>query len=195
MSKGELTRQMIIEKSAPLFNQMGFAACSMHDVMKATGLEKGGLYRHFPSKEQLAEEVFQHSMRCAIEARTEGVEEVAGAIEKLRYLIRRFIEVPSPVAGGCPLMNTAIEADDGNPAMRTLAGRGLKNWKMRLCRIVEAGIRNREISAATEPRRVANAIVATLEGSLMISRLEGTRTAMLDARVVLEMMLEAAEIS
>ena len=42
MNKGEMTRQRIIEEAAPIFNQRGYAGCSMQDVMEATGLEKGG---------------------------------------------------------------------------------------------------------------------------------------------------------
>ena len=56
MSKGEQTRQSIVEKAAPLFNQRGFEGCSMTAIMEATGLEKGGIYRHFDSKAQLASE-------------------------------------------------------------------------------------------------------------------------------------------
>ena len=54
MSKGQLTRQRIIAQAAPLFNQRGYEGCSINDVMAATGLEKGGIYRHFESKEELA---------------------------------------------------------------------------------------------------------------------------------------------
>src|SRR3984885_6193510 len=60
MTKGESTRQWIIEQAAPLFNQRGFEGCSMQDVLEATGLEKGGVYRHFESKEELAAEVFRY---------------------------------------------------------------------------------------------------------------------------------------
>ena len=53
MSKGEETRQRIIAQAAPLFNQLGYEGCSLQDIMDATGLEKGGIYRHFGSKEEL----------------------------------------------------------------------------------------------------------------------------------------------
>ena len=65
MGKGELTRERIIAQAAPLFNQRGFAGCSMQDVMEATGLEKGGLYRHFSSKEELAAEAFRYAVARA----------------------------------------------------------------------------------------------------------------------------------
>ncbi len=62
MRKGELTRERIIAEAAPIFNQRGFAGSSMQDVMEATGLENGGLYRHFRSKEELAVESFRYAL-------------------------------------------------------------------------------------------------------------------------------------
>jgi TetR/AcrR family transcriptional regulator, transcriptional repressor for nem operon len=118
---------------------------------------------------------------------------VQGAVEKLRYVVRRFADVPGPIAGGCPLMNTAIDTDDGNPVLRGLAHAGIRDWKKRLCVIVEEGIRAGEIRSGVEPRRIANSVIATLEGALMISRLEGNRTAIRDAQVTLESMLDGIE--
>ena len=190
MGKGELTRQRIIEEAAPIFNQRGFAGCSMQDVLDATGLEKGGVYRHFESKEELAAEAFQYAWARVAKARREGQDAIPGAVEKLKYSVRRFAETPGIFPGGCPLMNTAIDADDGNPVLRSLVCAAMKEWKARLASIVEDGIAGGEIRGEVQPRRVANMIIATLEGALMISRLEGNRTAVQDARDGLEIMLE-----
>jgi TetR/AcrR family transcriptional regulator, transcriptional repressor for nem operon len=190
MGKGELTRQRIIEEAAPIFNQRGFAGCSMQDVLDATGLEKGGVYRHFASKEELAAEAFQYAWTRVAKARREGQDAIPGAVEKLKYSVRRFAETPGVFPGGCPLMNTAIDADDGNPVLRSLVCAAMKEWKARLAGIVEDGIANGEIRGEVQPRRVANMIIATLEGALMISRLEGNRTAVQDAREGLEIMLD-----
>ncbi|WP_353063268.1 TetR/AcrR family transcriptional regulator [Tunturibacter psychrotolerans] len=195
MGKGELTRQRIIEEAAPIFNQRGFAGCSMQDVLDATGLEKGGVYRHFASKEELAAEAFQYAWTRVAKARREGQDAIPGAVEKLKYSVRRFAETPGVFPGGCPLMNTAIDADDGNPVLRSLVCVAMKEWKARLGSIVEDGIANGEIRGEVQPRRVANMIIATLEGALMISRLEGNRTAVQDAREGLEIMLDRIVIS
>jgi TetR/AcrR family transcriptional repressor of nem operon len=56
--KGEQTRQDIIRKAAPIFNQKGYDGAALSDLMRATGLEKGGIYRHFESKEELAGDAF-----------------------------------------------------------------------------------------------------------------------------------------
>jgi TetR/AcrR family transcriptional regulator, transcriptional repressor for nem operon len=190
MNKGEMTRQRIIEEAAPIFNQRGYAGCSMQDVMEATGLEKGGVYRHFESKEELAAEAFKYAMAEAFRVRREGAEKIENRVERLRYLVRRFVEVPSPLPGGCPLMNAAIDSDDGNAVLRGLAKEAIGDWKKRLCRIVREGIERGDIRRETDPRRISNVVVATLEGALMISRLERNRTAVQDAGVMLEGILD-----
>lgn len=190
MQKGLLTRQRIVAAAAPIFNQRGFAGCSMQDVLEATGLEKGGLYRHFASKEELAAEAFQFALDQAVKTRTGDLAHIKGSVEKLHYVVKRFVEGPSPMAGGCPLMNTAIDADDGNPLLRKLVSKGIDDWKKRLEQIIASGLKSGEIRKETSPRRVANAIIATLEGALMISRIESTRKALKDARATLDQMLE-----
>jgi AcrR family transcriptional regulator len=189
MRKGEATRQRIIAEAAPIFNQRGFNGCSMQDLMHATGLEKGGLYRHFANKEELATEAFRFAVAQNVKLRTEPLDQIAGSIGKLKKAVQMFVEMPSSIPGGCPLMNTAIDADDGNEALRELARKGIQDWRARLSRIVEAGVKAGEIRKSTEPRRIANTIIATLEGALMISRLENSRHALRDAQIMLESIL------
>lgn len=52
-NKGEQTRQTILETASVLFSERGYSAVSMQDICTACGLSKGGLYRHFDSKQNL----------------------------------------------------------------------------------------------------------------------------------------------
>lgn len=194
MNKGELTRQRIVEASAPLFNQRGFAGCSMQDVMEATGLEKGGVYRHFSSKEELAAEVFQYCLAQAVKVRNDGIEQIEGAAEKLRYLIRKFVEEPSPLPGGCPLLNTAVDADDGNPQLRKLVRQAFQDWRKRLVGIVEQGVARGELRSEVDPRQIANTVIAALEGALVLSRIEKTREPLRDVQSSLEVLLGSIRV-
>jgi len=193
MRKGEATRQRIIAEAAPIFNQRGFDGCSMQDLMTATGLEKGGLYRHFSNKEDLAAEAFRYALAQNVKVRTEHLDEIPNSIDKLKRAVHLFVELPSAIPGGCPLMNTAIDADDGNPALRDLARKGIQDWRARLVHILETGIKAGEIRRSTDPRRIANTLIATLEGALMISRLENNRSALRDAQTALETLLSSLE--
>jgi TetR/AcrR family transcriptional repressor of nem operon len=190
MTKGEMTRDRIVAQAAPIFNTRGFAGSSMQDVMEATGLEKGGLYRHFSSKEELAAEAFRYATAQAVRLRTEKLDKSHGAVEQLRSIVQRFVESPSATPGGCPLMNTAIDADDGNPTLRRLARDAFANWRDRICTVVREGQKSGDIKRSAEPRRIANTMIATLEGALMLSRLEKSALPLEDARASLEQILD-----
>ena len=175
MNKGESTRRRIIEQAAPILNQRGFSGCSMQDIMDATGLEKGGIYRHFSSKEELAGEAFLYALEQAVKNRTDGLEHLSGALARLQYLIHRFVETPSPIPGGCPLLNTAVEADDGNPLLRKLVRHAFADWAKRLAAIIHQGIESGEIRSDVSAEQTADTIIAALEGGLVLSRLKGNR--------------------
>jgi TetR/AcrR family transcriptional repressor of nem operon len=190
MTKGEETRQRIVEKAAALLNQRGFLGFSMSALMEATGLDKGGIYRHVDSKEQLAAEAFEYAWRAALGTRMRDLESISNSIEWLRQFITNFVQRRSAVPGGCPLFNTAVDADDGNPVLRQLALRALRGWRDDLVRVVKRGIECREIKRETNPKELADIIISSLEGALMMSRLEGDEEAMLTAQSFLNSYLD-----
>jgi TetR/AcrR family transcriptional repressor of nem operon len=173
MKKGEATRREIIEKAAPIFNRKGFEGASLSDLMAATGLEKGGIYRHFESKEQLAGEAFDYAWNAAITLRLAGTEEIENSVDRLKQIVRNFRDRREGlVPGGCPLLNTATDSDDGNPMLRAKVKRALRLWLNRIVAVVAKGQERGEIKASVEAEELANLIVSTLEGSLMLRRLQ-----------------------
>src|SRR6202043_3450687 len=144
--KGENTRREIIRKSAPIFNQKGYDGAALSDLMRATGLEKGGIYRHFASKQELAGEAFDHAWKLAMEARFERTQEIPNTVDRLRQIVRNFRDRRAGVIpGGCPLLNTAIDSDDRNPQLRAKARQALSSWLDRLQVIAEEGKRRGEV--------------------------------------------------
>jgi len=173
MRKGEQTRQEIIRKAAPIFNQRGYDGAALSDLMKATGLEKGGIYRHFESKQQLAAEAFDYAWKVAIDTRFEGTQEISNTLDRLKQIVRNFRDRRAGlVSGGCPLLNTAIDSDDGNPQLREKAREALSSWLDRLQNVIEEGRRRGEVRADVDSSELATLIVSTLEGSLMVSQLQ-----------------------
>jgi TetR/AcrR family transcriptional repressor of nem operon len=171
--KGEQTRQEIIRKAAPIFNQKGYDGAALSDLMRATGLEKGGIYRHFESKQELAGEAFDHAWKLAMDARFEGTQQIPNTVDRLKQIVRNFrVRRTGLVPGGCPLLNTAIDSDDGNPQLRAKARRALSRWLDRLQSIAEEGQRRGEVRSDVDSGNLATLIASTLEGSLMVSRLQ-----------------------
>jgi TetR/AcrR family transcriptional repressor of nem operon len=191
MTKGEQTRREIVEKAAPLFNQKGFEGTSLADLMQATGLKKGGIYRHFSGKRELAAEAFDYAWEKAVRGRLDGVAQVPDCVDRLKKTIDNFVERRAGlVPGGCPLMNTAVEADDGNPVLRARAGKALQGWSERLSRIASEGIKKQQIDRRVAPRRLAQLIIGSLEGALLISRLQNDEEPLRSMRQHLDQYLE-----
>src|SRR5467141_1477540 len=156
MRKGEQTRREIIRKAAPIFNQKGYNGAALSDLMRATGLEKGGIYRHFESKQELAGEAFDHAWKIAMDASFEGTQEIPNTVDQLNQIVWNFRDRRTGlITGGCPLLNTAIDSDDGNPQLRAKARRALSSWLDRLRTIIEEGQRRGEIGSDVDSLKLA----------------------------------------
>ena len=178
MRKGEQTRQEIIRKAAPIFNQRGYDGAAMSDLMRATGLEKGGIYRHFSSKETLAAAAFDYAWQETFDARIHDLESIPNAVDRLKQLLANFVERRGIIPGGCPLLNTAIDTDDGNMVLRERARKALRGWLNYLVSIVNAGIKAGEIRPKIDGKKVATLMISSLEGAVMLYRLERNEEAL-----------------
>jgi TetR/AcrR family transcriptional regulator, transcriptional repressor for nem operon len=173
VSKGERTREKILAKSAQLFNCQGHAGASLADIMRETGLEKGGIYNHFSSKEQLTLESFDYAYGLIQQRVKQALAGKLNAIERLLAIVSVFqgIVHEPPIAGGCPILNTAIEADDANVALRDRARGAMDDWSSTIHRIIDKGQYLHEIRPDILADDVASIIIATLEGAIMLSNL------------------------
>ncbi|WP_426452999.1 TetR/AcrR family transcriptional regulator [Paenibacillus sp. S-38] len=175
MRKGEVTKQHIINKSAELFNQKGYAGCSISEIMDATGLKKGGIYRFFSSKDEIALESFAYAVEMVGEHFTRAMEGNKTAIEKIISLFDVYADVVHhpPLRGGCPLLNTAVESDDTHPFLREQALAAMNGFLATIQSILSEGIENKELRPDIDRTSLASFIFANLEGSIMASKLEG----------------------
>ena len=190
MRKGEQTRQEIIRKAAPIFNQRGYHGAALSDLMKATGLEKGGIYRHFSSKESLAAEAFDYAWRETLNARIHDLDTISNTVDRLKQLVANFVERRRSIPGGCPLLNTAIDTDDGNPVLRERARKALEGWRSYIVSVIRAGIKTREIRRTINPKKLATLIISSLEGAIMVYRLERTEESLRGVQAHLDDYLE-----
>jgi AcrR family transcriptional regulator len=57
LSKGDRTRQAILEAAYELFLEQGYTATSMRQIAERAGLAVGGIYNHFSAKEAIFSEL------------------------------------------------------------------------------------------------------------------------------------------
>jgi len=172
MRKGERTKKRIIEQSALLFNQRGYRSTSMVDVMNETGLERGGLYNHFTSREELLVSAFQHAIGIMKERYKEALGQGNTKMRLTRFLQAfRDLYHNSPIPGGCPIMNLAIETDEVDPFLKEKASQAMQALDQAIQSAIQQGMQAGEVSMSINPEQASTIILSSLEGALMLSRL------------------------
>lgn len=175
MRNPESTRETILKESGSLFNTQGYKATSISDITQATGFTKGAIYRHFRNKEELEKESLFYLSTLLFDTLRPLIKKAPTAGDKLRAVLRYFESyvVDSPIQGGCPLLNVAIEADDAHPALRQEAVRILQLLKDSISHILQKGIDRRQVKEGIDKDYYASLILGSLEGAIMMSKLRG----------------------
>lgn len=184
VKKGEQTRQHIIERSAPIFNTRGFSGTSIQEILKETGLEKGGLYNHFKSKDELALEAFNHAVALLSAAHREAQQGKHGVFERLDAIFEVVMRSATDqiLPGGCPIMNVSVEADDTHPVLLERAREAALELQQFIGRVLASGIRKGELKATLDPEGTARVMFALFEGGILLTRLHGNVRYLHDAR-------------
>lgn len=171
LTKAERTKQFILETAAPLYNEKGIAGVSIDDVLAATKLTKGCLYGHFENKEDLTDQVIELSLNNLSEKVRMAVSK-AKSIKAKIFAFMDFYKDPihTCISGGCPIFNTAVEADDNYPVLKQKVARVFRAGQEELAALLQAGIDRKEFSEKLEPAVFAFKMVAAIEGGTVMCR-------------------------
>lgn len=175
MSKAEQTRAFIIEKTAPIFNSKGYAGTSLNDITAATGLTKGSIYGNFANKDEVALAVFDYNLQRVEKIIRAEMSKCVSAAEKLMVYAKVYgnsTRYPF-LDSGCPIQNTAIEADDTHPLLRQKVSEALTAWKKGIVKLIRQGVEEGDFKPLDNAEQVALTLIALIEGGIMIGKATG----------------------
>ena len=191
MTKAEKTKQFIIEKSAPIFNIKGVAGTAMSDIMEATQLAKGSLYVHFESKEDLSYAAVDFNLKTLTDRMSAATSPLESAKAKLIALLSCLGNpLHPPVAGGCPMLNFGMEADDTNPSILQKVNKVMEGVQKSVKDIIEDGIEKGEFRKSWNASEFAVKSFAMIEGGILISRVSGSRDKM---KIIIQLLKNEVE--
>lgn len=192
------TRGRMVAGAADLIRRRGVNATSFREVVRHTQTPRGSIGHHFPrGKRQLVEEAVTYA-GLEVSRPLERLMSEQGAIVGLRAFIGlwRSVLEGSHFEAGCPVLAVAVEqyiGDDDVPLagapdrLLALAKDVFADWQ----RIIAAALRRDGVSAA-RARRLAALVVASVEGTVALCRVERTAAPLDDVSVELEIALSAA---
>jgi AcrR family transcriptional regulator len=123
MTRGELTRERIVEAAADLFYAHGLRAVSADKIIERAGITKVTFYRHFPTKDDLIVAYLERRAAWERGAILGASEAAHGNVDETIRLVSEGIgrEACTPGFRGCPFINAAAEyADAEHPVRRVV---------------------------------------------------------------------------
>lgn len=182
------TREQILDAAGRLIHLRGFHNTSVDDILRECGVGKGNLYYYFKSKDELGyaaldrtlqriqQDIFDRLSAPGADPWTQLENFLAHAVERARR---------DGCVGGCPLGNLALEMSDIHEGFRTRLGEGFAQVRSKIQETLERAQGGGLLRVGTDIPRLANYILAGLEGAFMMGKLH--RDAELMANVLDEL--------
>jgi AcrR family transcriptional regulator len=156
----------MLDSTAALIGKHGASGTSVDDILAHSGAPRGSVYYYFPrGRVQLIEEAVDRT-GDTVQHLIVAAGDVSPA-EVFDIFVKAWREglAQSDFRSGCPVLAAAIESSDHTPELVDAACRAFTSWRAALAEL----LRRHGVTSA-EARRLANLVVAAVEGAVVLSR-------------------------
>jgi AcrR family transcriptional regulator len=167
-TKGQRTRNSILEVAAALATEEGLEQLSIGRLADASGMSKSGLFAHFGSKQDLQLATIAAAAERFRAAVIEPAMSAPDGAPRLRAMGERYLAHLDLYSGGCFWGATSTEYDDRPGPVRDAIAAALDAWLAEL-------ERQARIAGVDEPERFAFELYALIMGANARYRLSGDR--------------------
>ncbi|MGO8761976.1 MAG: TetR/AcrR family transcriptional regulator [Desulfobaccales bacterium] len=167
-TKGDLTRQHILEKSMQLFSVKGYFNTSIDSIVTAAGLTKGGLYGHFRNKEEIWYAVYAECVRIWKSIVFQGMRDISDPLARIEQVIENSLKNylgAGVFEGGCFLINSLVELAGQSPTMSNHVLEGFKSFAELLRLWLEEAEQQGMLRDGLNLDQIADFLVISLNGA------------------------------
>jgi AcrR family transcriptional regulator len=167
-TKGTQTRQNIIEHSLQLFSVKGYYNTSVSDILRVTGLTKGGLYGHFASKEGIWYAVYDEAVRIWKGIVFNGIRNNSDPLNRIDKFIENDMNDylgADVFEGGCFFLNMLVELSGQSASMSKQILRGFVRLSALLRSWLEEADKQGMLRTDLDFKEIANFIIISLNGA------------------------------
>jgi AcrR family transcriptional regulator len=192
VSKGETTREVILDAASRLARTVGLGGMTISTLAANTDLSKSGLYAHFRSKESLQLQVLEHAKaRFVAEVIVPALATPRGE-PRVRALFERKLWWNAQ-PGGCIFTAASIELDDQPGPVRDRVVRDQRDWLDTLAEVFRSGLKEGQFRADADPEQFAFEADGVMLSYHMCKRLLGDETAESRARQAFDTILATVQ--
>jgi TetR/AcrR family transcriptional regulator, transcriptional repressor for nem operon len=172
--KGAQTRQRIVAAAADLILQQGVAGTTLDDVRAEAGVSSSQIYHYFADKEALVRAVVDYRAQTVVGEIHEPMLAAIEGIDGLRAWRDKIVSTQEDAGcqGGCPLGSLGSELAELDHVARDDVAAGCGRWEAAI-RACLHGMRERgQILPTADPDQLATAMLAALQGGLLLAQIE-----------------------
>jgi TetR/AcrR family transcriptional regulator, transcriptional repressor for nem operon len=172
--KGRETRQRIVAAAAEVILQQGVARTTLDDVRAEAGVSSSQIYHYFADKEALVRAVVDYRAQLVVGEIHEPALAAIEGIDGLRAWRDMIVSIQAAAGcrGGCPLGSLGSELAELDHGVRCDVAAGYARWEAAIAACL-AGMRDRgQLCAAADPAALATAVLAALQGGLLLAKVE-----------------------
>jgi TetR/AcrR family transcriptional regulator, transcriptional repressor for nem operon len=177
----EFEEQQVIAEALQMFWKQGYRATSIPDLLSATGLERGSLYKAFRDKRSLFNRALSTYLRSGRAAMRQTLSAADSPLERLTAWLTQAAQGCSGTSGGpgCLAVNAMVELAPFEPDVRARLARHWSIVEQALAQTLAEGQRARQIRRDVSADELAQMIVCMIAGMAAFSR-QGNRANVLE---------------
>jgi len=169
----DVTRETILDAAFQEIHRHGFQAASLSNILAKTGLTKGALYHHFPTKDDLGLAVIDEVVRAGLDAMLFApLRESDAPFETLLDIVRRKAQRADleNVSLGCPLNNLMQEMSPLNATFKKRLNAVLTTWQSAVADALVRAQKQGAVRRDVDCRAAALFIVSSWEGCVGVAK-------------------------
>lgn len=190
LSKSELTRDAFLDVALQEASLTGIARLTLAPIAAAAGRSKGGLLRHFPSKEELQIAVLDKASERFRELVLVPARLQPAGLARLRSVLAHWLTWMdrAGLRGGCPLLSAQQEFDDEHTLVREHLRRSAMQWNDYLLQQARRAADAGEMRPGISPSAVVMLMNGLISAAQMEQRLLGRKEANVRAMQAFEQL-------
>ena len=180
------TRERMLTSAVQLIRERGVAGATVDAILAHSAAPRGSVYYHFPGgRTQIITEAIDYAGNWIT-----GIIESATTAADTEQMLGKFVDTwkkilsSSEFTAGCPVAAVAVDGVAVDEGLRAPAAATFERWRTALAeRLIADGV------DAARAARFANVTIASIEGAILLCRVELTTDPLDDVRSELAAML------
>ena len=161
---GDTKKGQIVQAAINVLSEKGIANTSLNDIVRESGVSKGGLYHHFANKDEVLVGVIDFFYQQYVGDLQPSIDRDVSAHQQLKCLLMGMEDLVKEMGEHFTLFTDFFTQATHNKVLQDRFKLQYSEFQLLLSQLVQLGINQKEFKKHLEPKRVASGLIAVFDG-------------------------------